>query len=114
MSEKHKYGSPEDVAQRILEWLGQNARQDATSLLLYEAMQALKKYRASPADQVEDVRDACQWHRPEDDCDMWETECGTAWSFIDGGPAENGMHFCHNCGKRLVIYAAMSASKEGA
>lgn len=48
MAEKHKYGSPEDVAQRILEWLGKNARQDATSLLLYEAMQALKKCAASP------------------------------------------------------------------
>ena len=34
----------------------------------------------------------------------WHTDCGKEWQFTDGGlPAENGMHFCHSCGKKLVV-----------
>lgn len=40
----------------------------------------------------------------------WRTGCGKEWQFTDGGlPAENGMHFCHSCGKALVVESAESA-----
>ena len=40
----------------------------------------------------------------------WHTGCGKEWQFTDGGlPAENGMHFCHSCGKALVVESAESA-----
>ncbi|WP_252959783.1 hypothetical protein [Pseudomonas simiae] len=40
----------------------------------------------------------------------WHTGCGKEWQFTDGGlPAENGMHFCHSCGKKLVVESAESA-----
>ncbi|AZE53430.1 hypothetical protein C4K03_1259 [Pseudomonas synxantha] len=40
----------------------------------------------------------------------WHTGCGKEWQFTDGGlPAENGMHFCHSCGKTLVVESAESA-----
>ncbi|WP_395600255.1 hypothetical protein [Pseudomonas sp. B19125] len=40
----------------------------------------------------------------------WHTGCGKEWQFTDGGlPAENGMHFCHSCGKKLVVESAQSA-----
>ena len=29
--------------------------------------------------------------------------CGAALEFTDGGPVENDVHFCPNCGKKLVI-----------
>ncbi|WP_219268758.1 hypothetical protein [Pseudomonas sp. Xaverov 259] len=40
----------------------------------------------------------------------WHTGCGKEWQFTDGGlPAENGMHFCHSCGKALVVESAQTA-----
>ncbi len=38
-----------DLAQRILEWLGKNAKENSASLLLYEAMKALKPPVAAAA-----------------------------------------------------------------
>lgn len=37
----------------------------------------------------------------------WHTGCGKEWQFTDGGlPSENGMRFCHSCGKTLVVESA--------
>ncbi len=37
----------------------------------------------------------------------WQTGCGKEWQFTDGGlPAENGMRFCHSCGKALAVEPA--------
>ena len=44
----------------------------------------------------------CEWAHNEND-GFWESACGEAWRFDDGGPAENSMHFCHSCGKSLRI-----------
>ncbi len=45
----------------------------------------------------------CAWTLDDagGDC-MWETQCGYAFEFNDGGPADNGAAFCLHCGKRLV------------
>lgn len=43
----------------------------------------------------------CTWSHYQS---SWFTECGKDWLFTDGGlPAENGMNFCHSCGKTLVV-----------
>lgn len=44
----------------------------------------------------------CEWSHNDDD-GFWETSCGEAWRFDDGGPKENSMNFCHGCGKTLRI-----------
>ena len=31
----------------------------------------------------------------------WETGCGEAFNFFDGGPIENRMNYCPYCGKPL-------------
>jgi hypothetical protein len=44
----------------------------------------------------------CRWSQDEnwgDDLDLWETDCGEAFQFMDGGPAENRIRFCCYCGK---------------
>ncbi|MCY1304998.1 Restriction alleviation protein Lar [compost metagenome] len=41
----------------------------------------------------------CQW--TSDSGFVWHSSCGVAWSFHEGGPVENGMLFCHSCGKPL-------------
>ena len=59
--------------------------------------------RLTAADERIDERDrTCAWTR-EDDCGSWNSACGTTWTFHDDGPAENGMRFCHSCGKTLVV-----------
>lgn len=41
----------------------------------------------------------CAW---EEDADgTWHSACGKAWAFTEGGPTENGAHFCHHCGKPI-------------
>jgi hypothetical protein len=44
----------------------------------------------------------CTWSSLEF---SWQSSCGMdGWEFTDGGtPAENGMHFCHSCGNRLLV-----------
>jgi hypothetical protein len=46
----------------------------------------------------------CIWECSSDpDVSFWNTSCGEAWTFITGGPKENGMKFCPYCGGRLII-----------
>ena len=44
----------------------------------------------------------CEWTHNDDD-GYWDTSCGKAWRFDDGGPKENNMNFCHCCSKTLSI-----------
>lgn len=43
----------------------------------------------------------CQWVYDED-MDAYETECGHAFTLIDGTPAENHMKYCAYCGQMLL------------
>ena len=47
----------------------------------------------------------CEWRNG----DAWETTCGLVWGMDnDATPAENEMHFCPKCGKRLVVVKAVA------
>ena len=48
--------------------------------------------------------DTCKWARPDSDHmpDTWEASCGAMWTFTEGGPKDNDMHFCPNCGKPAI------------
>ena len=44
----------------------------------------------------------CTWTLQNDfDSEYWETDCGEAFC-VDGTLEENHMHYCHNCGGRIV------------
>lgn len=45
----------------------------------------------------------CSWWKDMADWDgnTWESDCGACWTFIDDGPAQNEMHFCPKCGRKL-------------
>lgn len=45
-------------------------------------------------------QDVCIWTQDSDG--PWNTSCGVTWEFNDGGPTENGAHFCHHCGGVLL------------
>ena len=61
-------------------------------------------WKALSAVQQPVVREplTCEWTHNDDD-GYWDTSCGKAWGFDDGGPKENNMNFCHCCGKTLSI-----------
>ncbi len=45
----------------------------------------------------------CQWRQADTISmpDTWEADCGAAWTFTDGGPKDNRMKFCPQCGHPL-------------
>lgn len=43
----------------------------------------------------------CVW--TEDTDGLYETSCGRSWTFIEGGPEANRVHYCHGCGKPVRI-----------
>jgi len=45
-------------------------------------------------------QDVCVWTQDSDG--PWCTSCGKVWEFNEGGPADNGAHFCHHCGGVLL------------
>jgi hypothetical protein len=48
-------------------------------------------------------RQTCEWRFDDDwDSPKWETACGQAFVFINGGPEENHARFCHYCGGSIV------------
>ncbi len=46
----------------------------------------------------------CIWTQSEDPHmpDTWESDCGAVWTFTEGGPKDNDMKFCPNCGKPTI------------
>jgi hypothetical protein len=45
----------------------------------------------------------CTWTQSPDPNmpDTYAATCGAIWTFTEGGPAENNMHFCPECGARV-------------
>lgn len=56
-----------------------------------------------------EIPDGCQWTFDEHDS-KWDSGCGEAWMFCDGGPTENGVKFCQNCGNPVLLAAAPEGS----
>ena len=48
------------------------------------------------------MTEKCSWTIDTDfDSEIYETGCGQAFTFNDGGPAENNFNFCPYCGKPI-------------
>jgi hypothetical protein len=60
------------------------------------------------AEQAADMLEAdaqpktCTWTLDDDELGTWASSCGELWSFIDGGPDENRVSYCHHCGGKVV------------
>ena len=56
----------------------------------------------------------CEWSIDDDDqCgDRWQASCGADWVFPEGGPAENKMKFCPECGKSLTLVGGKITERE--
>ena len=66
---------------------------------ILEALESTDEQKALRAD-AETARSTCEWW---EDCEMWESSCGVAYTFLSDGPDENEHEFCHKCGKRIAI-----------
>jgi len=58
------------------------------------------EYTAAPSREV--PARFCQWHK-DGEYSNWHGACGAAWRFDDGGPVENEMNFCPQCGGRVLL-----------
>jgi predicted RNA-binding Zn-ribbon protein involved in translation (DUF1610 family) len=46
--------------------------------------------------------DGCEWSMIDNDANLWKcSKCDEEWIFEFGGPDENNMHYCPNCGRKL-------------
>ena len=70
--------------------------------LLTEAERAVVENRL-PAPATAPEQQECKWTFDDDESNTWASGCGELWSFIDGGPAENRVKYCHWCGKPVVL-----------
>lgn len=62
---------------------------------LYQDNEALATTADTP-------RPTCAWTY-DDSTSSWDSACGEKWQFIDGGPEENGVKFCHGCGRPVRV-----------
>ncbi|MCC4118807.1 hypothetical protein LLG90_25985, partial [Aromatoleum toluclasticum] len=65
-----------------------------------------------PRNEPPEIGDACLWI--ENNEAIWNTACGEAWSFVDGGPADNNVKFCHGCGKPVLAVPCMANEEASA
>ena len=61
---------------------------------------AYSKATAYATDECTSRDDACVWNEGFD-YGIYNTQCGEAFEFTDGGPKENEFRFCPYCGRRL-------------
>ncbi|NRR28853.1 hypothetical protein HSX11_01520 [Oxalobacteraceae bacterium] len=54
--------------------------------------------------------DLCAWTINDHENMIWQSSCGEAWSFVDGGPVENGVKFCQGCGKAVDLRPAANGA----
>ena len=101
-----KWGSPQQVVQEPFCYVSVNKRGDITRVMKWKDQWTnIPLYTTPQPAQVQPVvREplTCEWTHNDDD-GYWDTSCGKAWRFDDGGPKENNMNFCHCCGKTLRI-----------
>ena len=57
-----------------------------------------------------EAKRVCKWSLADEDASMWETTCGHAFVFNDGGPKENHARFCPYCGGTLESTDGSKAS----
>ncbi len=75
------------------------------SLDRQELRERLAEYEDAPTS-------SCLWSPDvEFEGDTWDSSCGAKWSFIEGGPFENNVAFCHKCGKPLIVKPTKEGTK---
>ena len=45
----------------------------------------------------------CHWKPGDPDMGTWRGSCGIEWYFTEGGPAENNVNYCPQCGGAVIV-----------
>ena len=69
------------------------------SIIWDSAIKNVEKSRTSTNNRRNAI---CRWKYCGDD-GYWHTSCGEDFVFNDGTPQENGLLFCHHCGKHASM-----------
>ena len=84
----------------------------------YRAMQGLHPDKLPLLEALEDCLKAlqggqeCEWKPDDPDWESWEGSCGAAWTFNDGGPVDNNMNYCPECGGKVILPPAPAEESE--
>lgn len=79
--------------------LMQPAHQDfpITKTSATSAIETISAELAKPQDEP------CTWTLDDELSETYASRCGELWSFIDGGPIENRVRYCHHCGRPVKL-----------
>ena len=71
---------------------------------LFKGWRALGFLNTTPQQRKPLTDECCTWKNYDDFNmpDTWEADCGAMWTFTEGGPKDNDMKFCPNCGKPTI------------
>jgi len=85
------------------------ALESADGMVMHHDTSDLETYRSALLAHLEGgEQNPCEWKLDDYlDYEIWHSACGEAWSFNDGGPAENRIRFCQGCGKPVKILPAI-------
>jgi hypothetical protein len=68
-----------------------------------ELRHRLGQYEATGLSPEEITGRTCEYS--EDDDETWScSECPTNWTFTDGGPEDNRVNYCPECGRKVVAF----------
>ena len=98
--------SDKEISALYFEALGsQHLREQDRKMVTRFAHAVESEVRKQDEALIRRLEDACEWLLSDEDNGVWASGCGEAWCFIDGGPEDNNMRFCHGCGKPVAIAA---------
>lgn len=57
------------------------------------------------AELAQSQGEPCTWTLDDELSETYASACGELWSFIEGGPIENRVRYCHHCGRPVKLGA---------
>lgn len=69
------------------------------------ATQIEREARTKEAKEIKKLIEGhtCEWSLTDNEVNTWEcNKCGAYWVFTEGGPVENNMQYCPECGRRIT------------
>ena len=68
-----------------------------------ELRHRLGQYEATGLNPEDITGRTCEYS--EDDDETWScSECPANWTFTDGGPEDNRVNYCPECGRKVVVW----------
>ena len=96
--------------QHCITWMEEIVDDQAPIGAILYALQDSVGRNVSFADET-----VCNWRQPtydHSDANYWDADCGKSWAITEGTPTENGMKFCHGCGKPIKEHPFVDSEEQ--